>query len=161
LAEDGRDLEIGQIIDLTDHDGNWIARGMINPNSRLRIRLYAFDAGIEINESLWRDRIDAAIARRRISCTLDPRGAERLVFSESDLISGLIVDRYADSLSIQFTAGCLLPWRDSLLNHLRQTLGSDRVMVRIDSKTAKYEGIEPEEQWESFRHGCDDGTSGE
>ena len=147
LAEDGRDLEIGQIVDLTDHDGNWIARGLINPASRLRIRLYAFDAGIEIDDSLWCERIDAAIGRRRLLGPMQPREAERLVFSESDFISGLIVDRYADSLSIQFTAGVLLPWRQTILRHLRDACGSRRLMVRIDANTAKHEGIEAEDGW--------------
>tara|TARA_R110002049_G_scaffold2750_3_gene21854 strand:- start:51882 stop:53165 length:1284 start_codon:yes stop_codon:yes gene_type:complete len=150
LDEDGRDLDVGQVVDLTDHDGNWIARGVINPNSRLRVRLYAFDQGIEINDALWRERIDAAIGRRRLCQPVEPHGAERLVFSESDLISGLIVDRYADCLSIQFTAGGLLPWRDVILSHLRSATDCNRIMVRIDAKTAKYEGIDAEDGWASI-----------
>ena len=147
MAEDGRGLKMGQVIDITDYDGNWIARGVINPNSRLRVRLYAFDSGIEIGESLWESRIDAAIGRRRLVMPFDPEGAERLVFSESDLISGLIVDRYADCLSVQFTAGALLSWRDSILKLLKDRLDSRRVMVRIDAKTAKFEGVQPEDGW--------------
>lgn len=161
LAEDGRDLEIGQVVDLVDHDGNWIARGVINPNSRLRVRLYGYDSGIDIGEQLWRDRIDAAIGRRRLHGPMESQGAERLVFSESDLISGLIVDRYADSLSVQFTAGGLLQWRESILSHLRDSLGSRRVMVRIDAKTAKHEGIEAEEQWNSFGQSQSEESFGE
>ncbi len=142
LAEDGRQLPCGQVVDLVDHDGNWIARGVINPHSRLRVRLYAFESTSPIGDDLWRQRIDAAVARRRLTGAIDPAGAERLVFSESDSLSGLIVDRYADSLSVQFTAGGLLRWQEPILDHLQSTLNCRSMVVRVDAKTAKYEGIE-------------------
>jgi 23S rRNA (cytosine1962-C5)-methyltransferase len=74
-------------------------------------------------------------------------GAERLVFSESDLISGLIVDRYADCLGVQFAFGGLLRWKDAILDHLQQTLRVRAMMVRVDEKTAKLEGIEAVHDW--------------
>ncbi len=141
LADTGENLESGQVVDLVDHDGNWVARGLANPHSRLRVRLYVYDAETPIDEALWRSRIDAAIARRRLSEPFQPRGAERLVFSESDLISGLIVDRYADHLSVQFTAGALLRYREVILDHLQTSLSPAHTTVRIDEKTSKFEGI--------------------
>ncbi|NNE01225.1 MAG: class I SAM-dependent rRNA methyltransferase [Pirellulaceae bacterium] len=147
LADDGRKLSCGQVVDLLDHDGNWIARGLINPSSRLRIRLYGFDSGIELGEDLWRQRIDGAIERRRLTGPAIPTGAERLIFSESDLLSGLIVDRYADCLGVQFTAGGLMRWREAILQHLKSALQARAIMVRVDAKTAKHEGISHEEGW--------------
>jgi 23S rRNA (cytosine1962-C5)-methyltransferase len=147
LAEDGRDLTCGQVVDLLDHDGNWVGRGLVNPASRLRIRLYAFDSSIDLGPELWATRIDAATERRRLCGPPDPDGAERLIFSESDLISGVIVDRYADCLSVQFTSAALMRWKDAILDHLQASLGARAVMVRVDAKTAKHEGIEPIEDW--------------
>ncbi|MGB7346218.1 MAG: class I SAM-dependent rRNA methyltransferase [Pirellulaceae bacterium] len=147
LAEDGRELTCGQVVDVVDHDGNWVGRGVLNPQSRLRVRLYGFDSSIQIGADLWRERMDAAIARRRIQGECDTDGAERLVFSESDLLSGLIVDRYADCLSIQFTAGGLLRWQDEILQQLQSATSAKHIMVRVDPKTAQYEGIEPIEEW--------------
>jgi 23S rRNA (cytosine1962-C5)-methyltransferase len=141
LAQDGRDLATGQVVDVLDHDGGWVARGVCNPASRLRVRLYAFDASIEIGPDLWRARIDAAIARRRLSCPMQSDGAERLCFSESDLLSGLIVDRYADCIGVQFTSGGLLRWKDAILDHLQSVFNCRAIMVRMDEKTAKHEGI--------------------
>lgn len=141
---DGSDLNRGDIVELVDMDGNFLAQGLVNPHSRLRVRLYAYDSKIEINAQLWRDRIDAAIQRRRLARKAADDEAERLVFSESDLISGLIVDRYADCLGVQFTAGALLRWRTEILEHLQSVCGSRQIVVRVDEKTAKYEGIEPE-----------------
>ncbi|GAA5508281.1 ribosomal RNA large subunit methyltransferase I [Novipirellula caenicola] len=147
LAETGHNLKSGQVVDLLDFDGNWVARGVVNPGSRLRVRLYAFDANIEIGEQHWRSRIDAAIARRRLTGPVDPQAGERIVFSESDLLSGLIVDRYADCLGVQFTAGALLRWQQPILEHLKSALSARAIMVRVDEKTAKHEGIEPQNEW--------------
>ena len=147
LAEDGRDLQRGQVVDLVDHDGNWLARGLINPASRLRIRLYSFDSGVALGDELWRQRIDQAIGRRKLAEPIGPDGAERLLFSESDLLSGIIVDRYADCLGVQFTSGALIEFQDSILEHLQSTLRPRAMMVRLDAKTAKHEGIEAVESW--------------
>ncbi|TWU59143.1 Ribosomal RNA large subunit methyltransferase I [Rubripirellula tenax] len=152
MAEDGRDLACGQVVDIIDHDGNWVARGLCNPASRLRVRLYAYDQSIEVGPELWKSRLDAAIARRRLTGPADPMAAERLCFSESDLLSGIIIDRYADCVGVQFTAGGLLRWKDEILDHLKTTLadsetGCRAIMVRVDPKTAKHEGIEPIEHW--------------
>ena len=50
----------------------------------------------------WRRRLETAVATSRAtSATTVPQGAARLVFSEGDGLSGLIVDRYADYLAIQ------------------------------------------------------------
>lgn len=147
LAETGHKLASGQVVDLLDHDGNWIARGVVNPSSRLRIRLYSFDSAVEVNEDLWKSRLEQSVARRRLTETFAADHAERLVFSESDLISGLIVDRYADCLGVQFTSGALWRWHEMILDQLKTLTNCQSIMVRIDEKTAKHEGIEAKEFW--------------
>jgi 23S rRNA (cytosine1962-C5)-methyltransferase len=147
LAEDGRELQRGQVVDLLDHDGNWVARGLINPESRLRVRLYSFDTSTQLGDELWHQRIDQAIQRRKLADPIGPAGAERLIFSESDLLSGLIVDRYADCLGVQFTSGALLNWRESILAHLNSTLKPRAMKIRLDAKTAKLEGVDPIDSW--------------
>ena len=162
----------GQTAELLDHDGNWIARGLYNPASRLRLRLYSFEADQKIDDELFARRIDEAVARRRLapgdsvlggsarrdSTVSGPppaeqdslsEGGERLIFSESDRLSGLIVDRYADCLSIQFTSAALLSRGQFLIDQLlvaAEKYGTPctRVVVRMDATTAKHEGVSPD-----------------
>ena len=42
----------GDVVDLATHDGNFIARGLWNSASRLRVRLYAFDAAVSVPDRL-------------------------------------------------------------------------------------------------------------
>ena len=96
------------MVDILDHDGQWLARGLINPASRLRIRLLSFAIDQPVDENLVLQQIDAAIARRRLQGPVQADGAERLIFSEADLLSGLIVDRYASYLAVQFASAAMM-----------------------------------------------------
>lgn len=143
--------KVGESVELLDHDGNWVARGLCNPASRLRLRLYSFSRNQEINDALFAQRIDEAVARRRLTPAGNLREAgERLIFSESDRISGLIVDRYADCLSIQFTAAALLSRGSFLIEQVlkaAEKYGTPcaRVIARVDAATARHEGITAEQ----------------
>jgi len=94
----------GDVVDLATHDGTFVARGLWNAASRLRVRLYAFDPAVRLDDALWRSRLEAAVALRRSLGLDEPAGAARLVNSEGDDLSGLIVDRYGDYLAVQVTA---------------------------------------------------------
>ena len=76
------------------------------------------------------------INRRRLITPYKPDQAERLVFSESDLLSGLIVDRYASCLGVQFTSYALWRWHDVILAQLKELTHADSIMVRVEEKTA-------------------------
>lgn len=147
LARDGSELSAGQVVDLTGPDGRWIARGLVNPAGRLRVRLYTWRPEETVDVDLFRRRIDRAIARRELIGRAPADGAERLVFSESDSLSGLVVDRYADFLSVQITAGGLDRFRDAIIEHLDRVLAPTGICLRIDEKTASHEGIEATERW--------------
>ena len=162
---DGHDT-FGQTAELFDHDGNWIARGLYNSASRLRLRLYSFDADEPVNNELFAGRIEAAVARRRLTPIKGDEitaGGERLIFSEADRLSGLIVDRYADCLSIQFTSAALLSRGEFLIDRIFEAVAKHgspcgRVVCRMDAATAKHEGVSPEwiKKIESWSRGMDD-----
>lgn len=138
---------MGQVVNVTTSSGQWLARGLVNPRSRLRVRLYSWDSDQPLDVDWFRRRIDAALRRRRLAGPLLSDSASRLVFSESDGISGLIVDSYAGYLSVQLTAGALSPLLDSLLDHLQARLAPRAILLRVDEKTAAHEGLEPIGQW--------------
>ncbi len=148
LATDGNGLAAGQVVDLTDSNARWLARGIVNPQSRLRVRLYTWDPQQLVDAEYFCGQIDAALARRRLLGDWPADSAQRLVFSESDGISGLVVDRYADYLSVQITAGGLQPFRQAILDHLQARLQPRGICVRIDEKTAAHEGLEQGDHWE-------------
>ncbi len=147
LQDSGESLAIGGPVEIFSSDGRWIAAGLVNPQSRLRVRLYSWNQDEPISTGLFQRRIDDAIARRRLGIVPPAEGAERLIFSESDNLSGLIVDRYADFLTVQVTSGALQVYQEAILDHLQQRLNPRGICVRIDEKTAANEGMPVIDQW--------------
>ncbi|RLT17099.1 MAG: class I SAM-dependent rRNA methyltransferase, partial [Planctomycetota bacterium] len=132
----------GDVVDLATHDGHFVARGLWNSQSRMRVRLYAFDASTKLDTELWHTRLASALALRK-TLGLDERaGATRLVNSEGDDLSGLIVDRYGEYLAVQVTALAMAVRLDTLCDALESLVAPRGILLRgAERGLAKLEGL--------------------
>jgi len=141
LRVDGAPVD-GAVVDLATHDGQFVGRGLWNATSRLRVRLYAFDAATKLDDALWQARIEAAVGLRRTLGLDDPAGAARLVNSEGDDLSGLIVDRYGDYLAVQVTALAMASRLDTICDTLQTLVAPRGILLRgAERGLAKLEGL--------------------
>ena len=132
----------GDVVDLATHDGHFVARGLWNCRSRIRVRLYAFDAATKLDDAFWHGRLTAAIALRRHLGLDDPAGAARLVNSEGDDLSGLIVDRYGDYVAVQVTALAIATRLETICDALTTALAPKGILLRgAERGLAKLEGL--------------------
>jgi 23S rRNA (cytosine1962-C5)-methyltransferase len=140
----------GEIVEVYDAGRNWLARGYINPQSQIRVRLLTWDRGESIDQAFWERRLERAIAARRALDLGAPgdRGAAttayRLVHAESDYLPGLIVDRYGEWLVIQFLTLGVDRRRDTIVEALVRQLGGDSirgVYERSDVDVREKEGL--------------------
>jgi 23S rRNA (cytosine1962-C5)-methyltransferase len=136
------DAADGDVVDLFADTGKFIARGIYNSRSRIRVRLYSWDATESLDESFWRRRLQDALALRRVLGYDDPAGAARLVYSESDGLSGLIVDRYADWLAVQVTSLGMATRLDQMIQLLVELTHPRGIFIRTEKGVAKAEGLE-------------------
>lgn len=132
----------GDVVDLQCDKGRFIARGIFNSQSRIRVRLYTWQADQPLDDAFWRKRLETAIAFRRQLGYDDPRGAARLVFSEGDGLSGLIVDRFADYLAIQVTAKAMAIRLPQIVAMLVELTAPKGVMIRTERGVSRAEGID-------------------
>lgn len=132
----------GDVVDLISDKGKFIARGVYNSRSRIRVRLYTWDAAETLDDAFWRRRLDSAVGFRRELGYDDPKGAARLVFSEGDGLSGLIVDRYANFLAVQVTALAMAQRLPSIVPMLVELTGAEGVMIRTERGVSRAEGLE-------------------
>jgi 23S rRNA (cytosine1962-C5)-methyltransferase len=132
----------GDVVDLATHDGHFVARGLWNSQSKMRVRLYAFDASTKLDAELWHARLASALALRK-TLGLDERaGATRLVNSEGDDLSGLIVDRYGEYLAVQVTALAMAVRLDTLCDALESLVAPRGILLRgAERGLAKLEGL--------------------
>src|SRR5688500_20252940 len=57
------DPQDGAEVDLVSHAGNFIARGLYNSRSKLRVRLYSWDPDRPLDRAFFRVRVGAAVRR--------------------------------------------------------------------------------------------------
>lgn len=130
----------GDEVDVVSQEGKSIARGLFNPKSAIRVRLFRWDGG-PLDEQFWRHQLESAIALRRETLSLLPqKSACRLVFSEADSLSGLIVDQYDRSVVVQFTSLALYERREMFCRLLAELTGVEGILSRADRSIADAEG---------------------
>ncbi|MBI2980916.1 MAG: class I SAM-dependent rRNA methyltransferase [Deltaproteobacteria bacterium] len=94
LGADGG--EGGEIIELLSPKKRFLGYAFYNPISQISLRILTTKRET-IDPEFWTKRFLLAVAGRRAG----PAGGSRLVFSESDRLPGLIVDRYCDVIVFQ------------------------------------------------------------
>jgi 23S rRNA (cytosine1962-C5)-methyltransferase len=132
----------GDCVELLSDKGKFIARGVFNGRSRIRVRLYTWNVAEALDEAFWRKRLSAAIALRKQLGYDDPRGAARLCFSEGDGLSGLIVDRYANFLAVQVTALAMAVRLPQIAPMLVELSGAEGIMIRTERGVSRAEGLD-------------------
>lgn len=147
LASAADQLQDGQPVDLVLPDGRWVARGLYNGQSRIRVRLYSWTPEEELDERFWERRLQRAVQLRSELGRSGPQQAVRLVFSEGDGLSGLIVDRYGSYLVVQLTSLAMRQRITTVVQWLVEHLRPDGVLVRADGRVSKAEGMQPMDQW--------------
>lgn len=100
-------LPPGSVVDILDRDGVWVGRGFYNGHSRITLRVLTTDQSEVIDAAFFTRRLTQAIALRRDWLALDAvSDAYRLVHSEGDNLSGLVVDRFGGTIVVElFSAG--------------------------------------------------------
>ncbi|MGL6075612.1 MAG: class I SAM-dependent rRNA methyltransferase [Fimbriiglobus sp.] len=133
----------GAEVGLFSTTGNFIAKGFFNSQSKIRVRLYSWQESESLDEEFFRRRIRSAISLRRDWLKLDhgPTSAYRAVFSESDGLSGLVVDRFADYATAQFTGLGIAAHREAIGKILMEELAVRGVYLRTEKGIAQLEGL--------------------
>jgi len=133
----------GDVVDVRDAGNNWLARGYINRQSQIVVRLLTWEQDEPVDADFWRRRLERAIAARQALVDDPATDAYRLVHAESDYLPGLIVDRYGDWLAVQFLTRGVEQWRDELVGLLADLVNDVRgIYERSDMDVREKEGLE-------------------
>jgi 23S rRNA (cytosine1962-C5)-methyltransferase len=136
----GDDVAPGSLVTVSDNRGKFLGTALYSSSSQIAIRMVSRQK-VEDLAALVAERIRAAIAyRQKIVSDSD---ACRLVFSEADFLPGLIVDRYADVLSLQVLTQAMdvQPVRDTLVRTLVEELEPAGVVERVDARIRELEQL--------------------
>jgi 23S rRNA (cytosine1962-C5)-methyltransferase len=133
----------GSIVDVTGSDGVWIGRGFYNGHSRIALRVLEHDPDIAIDAAWFAAKIGEAVRLRRELLKLDEvSDAWRVVHSEGDGLSGLVVDRYADLLVVEFFSAGMFRHREWIYEALRAQFPGCRLHAFADEHVQKQESFD-------------------
>ena len=133
----------GDTVAVKDVGGKTRALAAYSPNSQIRARAWTFDPTVEVDAQFMRRRLENALALRAQLPAARHTNALRLVHGESDGLPGLVVDRYADVLVVQFLAAGVERWREPILDALAELTGCEAVFERSDADVRRLEGLAP------------------
>ena len=143
IASDLGTYEPGSLVDVYTHGGTLVGRGYINPRSLITVRILSPRREV-IDSDFFHSRLAAALQRRE---RLFP-GVQsyRLVYSEGDLLPGLIVDRYQDHLVLQtLTLGMELR-TEAICEALERLMQPQAIVARNDVGIRTLEGLPHEKK---------------
>ncbi|MEO6809533.1 MAG: class I SAM-dependent rRNA methyltransferase [Isosphaeraceae bacterium] len=129
----------GDLVRVVDREGLPIGFGLWNGRSQIALRLLS--AGVEPpGLDFWRGRINAAVALRHDLLKIhETTNAYRVVHAEADGLSGLIVDRFDDVLSVEIFSLGMYQRIGPILELLAEATGTKHFRVRVDERIAMAE----------------------
>ncbi len=133
------DAEAVGVADVFDCKKNWLARGLYNSKSQIRVRLLTWREEI-IDRDFFARRIAQAFTLRQdfLSTTTN---ACRLINGEGDFLPGLIVDRYADFLVCQFFTAGLELFKDDIVAALSALEFVHGIFEKSEGRVRDEEGL--------------------
>jgi 23S rRNA (cytosine1962-C5)-methyltransferase len=133
----------GSVVDLVNPDGQWVGRGLYNGHSRIAVRILTENDIDEINEDFFIDRFHRALQLRREILKLeDVTNAYRLVHSEADGLSGLVIDRFGDLLVIEYFSSGMYRLHKVIESALRRFFPSATIYFFAEEHVQKQESID-------------------
>ena len=137
------DAPPGAIVSVLDERGPVIGKAFFSSKSQIALRLLARGNAV-INEQFLKTRFDDA-DRLRERLGVDPMLSRR-IYSEGDLVPGLVVDRYEDRLVVQ----SLIQGTDAIQSTITDILTARyqprSILLRNDSRVRELEGLPLEQE---------------
>ncbi len=132
----------GSLVTVTDQRGKSLGTALYSSSSQIAIRMLSHEEVKDFPGLLRRRIADAISYREKFVRDTD---AYRLIFSEADLLPGLIVDRYNDILSLQILTQAIdtNPVRETVISELVNRLSPASVVERVDPRVRELETLPP------------------
>jgi len=139
IAEDLKQFEPGDPVALREAKGHLLGRGYVNPHSLIAVRLMTVGEE-EWGEMLFEHRITSALDYRERVC---PNWeARRLIYAESDMLPGLIVDQYKRHLIVQSLTAGIERRIDEIVEALVKIMKPESILLKSNAQFSNIEGLQ-------------------
>jgi 23S rRNA (cytosine1962-C5)-methyltransferase len=137
------DARPGDLVTVYDTSARLFGAGLWNPGARVPLRVI-HHGDQPVDEGVLDRLLERAIDLRLKDLSLSQQAdAFRVVHSDGDSLSGLVIDKLGDVLSVQVHSLGMAQRLSRWLPGLHERLGTRRVVVEVDDFVARLEGIQP------------------
>ena len=134
----------GDIVDVFYHSMDFLGKGYINDHSKIRVRLLT-RKNLKIDKEFFVKKLTKILSLKR-KFIKNTEGF-RVVFSESDGLPGLIVDKFNDYLVIQIGSLGMERLKSTLISALVEVLSPKGIYEKSDYAAREREGLEKFRGW--------------
>ncbi|TVP54769.1 MAG: class I SAM-dependent rRNA methyltransferase [Gemmatimonadales bacterium] len=133
IREISREGVSGDIAVLFDRKNRFLAVGLFDPESPIRVRILSAGSPAKVGAGLFRTRLAEALKLRRRLVDDPETTGFRILSGEGDRVPGLVLDRYGEGLVLKCYTPAWLPWLDELRSALDELLPSS-VLAYLPSR---------------------------
>jgi 23S rRNA (cytosine1962-C5)-methyltransferase len=131
-------IPAGTVVTVQSSRGIVLGQGLYHPNALIAVRLYTRGSDVFSPEVITKRILAAAERRNRL---LPGVALRRLVYSDSDDLSGLIIDQFGEAASVQIHSAGLELYTGAIVSALKQ-IGIKAAWMRNDTHLRQLEGLE-------------------
>jgi len=129
------------IVNVVSESDKFLAKAFYNPKSQIALRIITKKEE-NINRDFWASRIKKAIDYRKN--IIKDTNTYRLIFSESDVMPGLVADIYGSVLVMQISSLGMEMLKEEIADILKEIFRPDAIILRNDLPVRKFEGLKEE-----------------
>ncbi len=130
----------GDVVRIFGDNDVCYGQGLYHIDSQIAVRFLTNNPHRAIDRAFWKERIEAALRRRR--AVLKQLHACRLIFSESDGLPGTVVDKYGPVLTWSTLSYGMEQRREIILDILEEMLEPTAIIERNDHWLREKDGLE-------------------
>lgn len=137
VKSQNREGETGELAVMYDRKDRFLAIGLYEAESPIRVRILHCGKPATINRDWWREKARACLARRDDVLNENTDGA-RLINGESEGFPGLVADIYAGTLVVKIYAASWLARWEEIEDVFREVFRPQHLILRLSRNITAY-----------------------
>ncbi|MDB6125015.1 MAG: rRNA ((2)-)-methyltransferase [Pedosphaera sp.] len=136
IHELNRPGKLGELAVIYDRKDKFLAVGLFDPDSPIRVRVLHAGKPQTIDRAWWRMRLEQTLATRK-GLFDDRTTGYRCINGESDGWPGLVMDRYGNTLVVKLYTAVWLPRLEEIVGLINELQPSERLVLRLSRNIQK------------------------
>ena len=142
LVEIPDGIPSGEPVHLRSEKGEFLAAGYFSSYSQISVRIWGYDKEETVDEIFFTKRIEKAYGTRKRYLESPETNAFRIINGENDFLPGLIVDKYADYLVVQFHTAGIESWKEKIIAALGKIMRPKGIYERSDVAVRRFDHLD-------------------